>query len=71
MKRLTILEASGKAAVIRSNGTGKSLLAFKLSEDHPKVNFCWLSPSRYIYDRQRKNLKKDLLVYTQGLLLNR
>ena len=56
---LAMLEASGKAAVIHPTGTGKSLLAFKLAEDHPEASICWLSPSRYIYDRQRKNLKKE------------
>ena len=54
-----MLNNSGKAAVIHPTGTGKSLLAFKLAEDHPTASICWLSPNRYIYDRQKKNLKRE------------
>ena len=56
---LAMLETSGKAAVIHPTGTGKSLLAFQLAKDHPEASICWLSPSRYIYDRQRKNQRRE------------
>lgn len=56
---LAMMNDFGKAAVIHPTGTGKSLLAFKLAEDHPEANICWLSPSRYIYDGQRKNRKRE------------
>ena len=38
---------SGKAAVIHPTGTGKSIIAFKLVEDHSNKRICWLSPSIY------------------------
>ena len=52
----TMLEQEGKAAVIHPTGTGKSLIAFKLAEDHPMEKFLWLSPSKYIYQTQLENL---------------
>ena len=44
-----MLEQTGMAAVIHPTGTGKSLIAFKLAEEHPLDHFLWLSPSEYIY----------------------
>ena len=44
------------AAVIHPTGTGKSLIAFKLAEEHPSEKFLWLSPSEYIYQTQLENL---------------
>ena len=51
-----MLEEEGKAAVIHPTGTGKSLIAFKLAEEHPEAHICWLSPSEYIYQTQLENL---------------
>ena len=51
-----MLEQTGMAAVIHPTGTGKSLIAFKLVEDHPLNHFLWLSPSEYIYQTQLENL---------------
>ena len=47
---------TGKAAVIHPTGTGKSIIAFKLVEDHPDARVCWLSPSNYIVRTQRENV---------------
>lgn len=58
-----LLETTGKAAVIHPTGTGKSYIAFKLCEAHPEKTVCWLSPSRYIFDVQIENLRRD----TKGL----
>ena len=51
-----MLEQTGMAAVIHPTGTGKSLIAFKLVDDHPLNHFLWLSPSEYIYQTQLENL---------------
>ena len=51
-----MLEEEGMAAVIHPTGTGKSLIAFKLVEDHPAEQFLWLSPSEYIFQTQLENL---------------
>ena len=51
-----MLERSGMAAVIHPTGTGKSMIAFKLVEEHPLNHFLWLSPSEYIYQTQLENL---------------
>ena len=51
-----MLEQTGMAAVIHPTGTGKSLIAFKLAEEHPLDHFLWLSPSEYIYQTQLENL---------------
>ena len=51
-----MLEQEGMAAVIHPTGTGKSLIAFKLVEEHPQSSFLWLSPSEYIYQTQLENL---------------
>lgn len=54
-----MLSQTGRAAVIHPTGTGKSFIGFKLCEDHPEATVCWLSPSEYIFDAQRNNLKKE------------
>lgn len=54
---VSMLESTGKAAVIHPTGTGKSFIGFKLCEDHPDKIICWLSPSEYIYRTQLENLK--------------
>ena len=51
-----MLERKKMAAVIHPTGTGKSLVAFKLAEQHPSEKFLWLSPSEYIYQTQVENL---------------
>ena len=51
-----MLEQEKMAAVIHPTGTGKSLIAFKLAEEHPSEKFLWLSPSEYIYQTQLENL---------------
>lgn len=51
-----MLEKDGMAAVIHPTGTGKSMIAFKLVEEHPLNHFLWLSPSEYIYQTQVENL---------------
>jgi len=47
---------TSKACVVHPTGTGKSFIAFKLCEDNPEKNICWLSPSEYIYKTQVENL---------------
>ena len=54
---VSMLDTAGKAAVIHPTGTGKSFIAFKLCEDHPQKNVCWLSPSEYIFYTQVENWK--------------
>ena len=54
---LTLMDETGKAAVIHPTGTGKSFIGFKLAEEHPDLRICWLSPSEYIYKTQVENLK--------------
>ena len=36
-----MLEREKMAAVIHPTGTGKSLIAFKLAEEHPSEKFLW------------------------------
>ena len=52
----TMLQETGKAAVIHPTGTGKSFIGFKFCEDFPEKRFCWLSPSEYIFRTQLENL---------------
>ena len=56
---LAMMEEAGRAAVIHPTGTGKSFLAFKLAEDHPKARIVWLSPSRYLLAQQCENRRKS------------
>lgn len=69
---LELLESHGKAAIIHPTGTGKSLIAFHLAEEHPDQRVCWLAPSEYIYQTQLENLKKiageQLEIITSNIL---
>lgn len=56
-KASSMLESSGKAAVIHPTGTGKSFIGFKLAEEHPESRIVWLSPSEYIFKTQMENLQ--------------
>lgn len=53
---LTMLEETGKAAIIHPTGTGKSFIGFKFCEDFSQWRICWLSPSEYIFKAQLENL---------------
>ncbi|WP_455720756.1 Helicase associated domain protein [Agathobacter sp.] len=55
---VSMMNETGKAAVIHPTGTGKSLIAFKLAMDNPGASVCWLAPSSYIYHTQLENLQK-------------
>ncbi|MFR5881681.1 MAG: hypothetical protein ACLUEQ_13185 [Cloacibacillus evryensis] len=37
---LSMLNDTGKAAVVHPTGTGKSFIGFKLAEDHPDASIC-------------------------------
>lgn len=51
-----MLEKDGMAAVIHPTGTGKSMIAFKLVEEHPLNHFLWLFPKRiHISDAGRES----------------
>ena len=75
---LTMLNETGKAAVVHPTGTGKSFIAFKLCEDFPDKTVCWLSPSEYIFRTQIENLlsasdgwlPKNVKFYTYARLMN-
>lgn len=54
---VAMLAETGKAAIVHPTGTGKSVIGFKLCEDHPDKTICWLSPSEYIFQTQLENLK--------------
>lgn len=54
----SLLEETGKAAVIHPTGTGKSFIAFKLAIENFDKRILWLAPSEYIYKTQLENLKK-------------
>ena len=51
---VSMMEETGKAAVIHPTGTGKSFIGFQLCADHKKERICWLSPSEYIYQTQKE-----------------
>lgn len=53
---ISMLDETGKAAVVHPTGTGKSFIAFQLCADHPDQTVCWLSPSEYIFRTQKENL---------------
>lgn len=54
---ISVLEATGKAAIVHPTGTGKSFIGFKLCEQHPDKRVCWLSPSSYIFETQLEGLR--------------
>ena len=39
---VSLLAATGKAAIVHPTGTGKSFIAFMLCEDNPESRICWL-----------------------------
>ena len=53
---VSMLSETGKAAIVHPTGTGKSFIGFKLCEDNPDSQVCWLSPSEYIFKTQLENL---------------
>lgn len=55
---MDLMRRTGKAAVIHPTGTGKSIIAFKLVEECPKARILWLSPSTYIVETQRENVRR-------------
>ena len=64
---LTLLETERKACIIHPTGTGKSFIAFKYCEDHPKQTIIWLSPSEYIFRTQCENLRNTGEVVPQNI----
>ena len=52
---VSMLAATGRAAVIHPTGTGKSFIGFQLAADNPKKSVCWLAPSETIYRTQCEN----------------
>ncbi len=73
---VTMLNGTGKAAIIHPTGTGKSFIGFKLCEEHVGERVCWLSPSEYIYKTQLENLKAafgyepdNIVFYTYAKLM--
>ena len=52
----TMLAAQQMPAVLHPPVTGKTMIAFKLVEQHPHKHFLWLSPSEYIYKTQLENI---------------
>lgn len=75
---LSMMEKTGKAAIVHPTGTGKSFIGFKLCEDNPNKKICWLSPSEYIFKTQLENLSavsdgyqpKNIDFYTYARLMN-
>ena len=53
---VSMLQETGKAAIIHPTGTGKSFIGFKLCEDNPDQRICWLAPSEHIFKTQLENL---------------
>ncbi len=73
---VSMLERTGRAAVVHPTGTGKSFIAFKLCEEHPEKRICWLSPSAYIFRTQMENwrtagasLPDNIIFYTYAKLM--
>ncbi len=75
---LSMMEKTGKAAIVHPTGTGKSFIGFKLCEDYPDKKICWLSPSEYIFKTQLENLSsvadgyrpKNIVFFTYARLMN-
>lgn len=59
LSALSLMNETGKAAVIHPTGTGKSYIAFKLAEQHTNAQIVWLSPSEYIFKTQLESLKRS------------
>ena len=53
---LSMMQKTGKAAIVHPTGAGKSFIDFKLCEEHPNKKICWLSPSEYIFKTQLENI---------------
>ena len=56
---VSMMDRTGKAAVIHPTGTGKSFIGFKYAEEHPDSRILWLTPSDYIVKTQLENLKNE------------
>ncbi len=76
----SMLERTGKAAVIHPTGTGKSFIAFRLAQEHAQSRVLWLSPSEYIFKTQLESVRREdpeiggnitFLTYARLLLMNR
>lgn len=76
---VSMLSETGKAAIVHPTGTGKSFIGFKLCEDNPDSQVCWLSPSEYIFKTQLENLAATganisenitFITYTKLMLMN-
>lgn len=55
---VSLLNRTGKAAIVHPTGTGKSYIAFALCAANPGRPILWLSPSEYIYKTQRESLAR-------------
>ena len=55
----SLLEETGKAAIVHPTGTGKSFIGFYFAHQHPKAKVVWLSPSEYIVKTQLENLERE------------
>ena len=75
---LSMMQKTGKAAIVHPTGTGKSFIGFKLCEDNPNKKICWLSPSEYIFKTQLENLSavsdgyapNNIAFFTYARLMN-
>ncbi len=54
-KAVHMMQERGDAALIHPTGTGKSLIAFRLAEEHPGQRIIWLAPSECIFRSQKEN----------------
>ena len=55
---LQLLPDTHNAAVIHPTGTGKSFIAFRLTEQYAEKRFVWLSPSETIFKTQCQNVER-------------
>lgn len=53
-----LLEKENRAAVVHPTGTGKSMIAFYLTQQLVHLRFLWISPSKYIVRTQLENVHK-------------
>ena len=74
---LSMLNKTGKAAIIHPTGTGKSFIGFRLCNDFPGARVCWLSPSEYIFTTQIENWScaggddlSNIVFFTYSRLMN-